>query len=208
MSTGRTAWKREQRAGATSLVATGGGLLFGGDTNGRFRALDQRTGEVLWEVNLGSHVSGFPVTFAVERQAVRRREHRRHAEHDGPRDAHARAARGQRQQSLRVRAAGLRSGVGASYRALHARATERRRHRTEMQRAGELAVRAERGLVLDVTLIAVEHHVVAPLRARSTRPCRPARSDRTLPACTYRSARRRSARACIAPRSDCRPPSS
>jgi alcohol dehydrogenase (cytochrome c) len=65
VSTGRTEWKREQRAGATSLVATGGGLLFGGDTNGRFRALDQRTGEVLWEVNLGSHVSGFPVTFAV-----------------------------------------------------------------------------------------------------------------------------------------------
>jgi alcohol dehydrogenase (cytochrome c) len=65
VSTGKTTWKREQRAGATSLIATGGGLLFGGDTNGRFRALDQRTGEVLWEVNLGSHVSGFPVTFAV-----------------------------------------------------------------------------------------------------------------------------------------------
>jgi PQQ-dependent dehydrogenase (methanol/ethanol family) len=65
VSTGRTAWKREQRAGATSVIATAGGLLFGGDTNGRFRAYDQRTGEVLWEVNLGSHVSGFPATFTV-----------------------------------------------------------------------------------------------------------------------------------------------
>jgi outer membrane protein assembly factor BamB len=65
VSTGRTAWKREQRAGATSVIATAGGLLFGGDTNGRFRAYDQRTGEVLWEVNLGSHVSGFPATFSV-----------------------------------------------------------------------------------------------------------------------------------------------
>jgi alcohol dehydrogenase (cytochrome c) len=65
VETGETAWKHEQRAGATSLVATGGGLLFGGDVQGRFRAFDQRTGEVLWEVNLGSQVTGFPVTFAV-----------------------------------------------------------------------------------------------------------------------------------------------
>ncbi|HEY8519508.1 MAG TPA: PQQ-binding-like beta-propeller repeat protein [Gammaproteobacteria bacterium] len=65
-STGRTAWKYEQRAGMLSLVATGGGLLFGGDVNGRFRAFDQETGEVLWEVNLGSPVNGYPVTYAVD----------------------------------------------------------------------------------------------------------------------------------------------
>jgi alcohol dehydrogenase (cytochrome c) len=63
--TGRLAWKYEQRAAMTSLVATGGGLLFGGDANGRFRAFDQKTGQVLWEVNLGSPVTGYPVTFAV-----------------------------------------------------------------------------------------------------------------------------------------------
>jgi alcohol dehydrogenase (cytochrome c) len=63
--TGKTVWKHEQRAGALSLVATGGGLVFGGDANGRFRAFDDRSGKVLWEVNLGSPVSGFPVTFAV-----------------------------------------------------------------------------------------------------------------------------------------------
>jgi len=66
VSTGRVEWKREQRAGATSLLATGSGLLFGGDTSGRFRAFDQRTGDVLWEVNLGSHVSGYAVTYAVD----------------------------------------------------------------------------------------------------------------------------------------------
>ena len=49
-----------------SLVATGGGLIFGGDVNGRFRALDQETGAVLWEVNLGSSVSGYPITYAVD----------------------------------------------------------------------------------------------------------------------------------------------
>jgi len=63
--TGITTWKYEQRAGTTALVATGGGLLFGGDVSGRFRALDQTTGKVLWEVNLGSSVTGFPITYAV-----------------------------------------------------------------------------------------------------------------------------------------------
>ena len=47
-------------------VTTGGGLVFGGDVNGRFRALDQETGEILWEINLGSAVTGFPVSYAVD----------------------------------------------------------------------------------------------------------------------------------------------
>ena len=64
--TGATVWKHEQRAATMSLVATGGGLVFGGDVNGRFRAFDHETGEVLWEINLGSPVSGFPVTWAVD----------------------------------------------------------------------------------------------------------------------------------------------
>jgi alcohol dehydrogenase (cytochrome c) len=65
VETGKTTWKYEQRAGTTALVATAGRLLFGGDTNGRFRALDMDTGKVLWEVNLGSAVTGFPMTFAA-----------------------------------------------------------------------------------------------------------------------------------------------
>ncbi len=64
--TGRTTWLREQRAATLSLVTTGGGLVFGGDVSGRFRALDHETGEVLWEINLGSPVTGFPITFAVD----------------------------------------------------------------------------------------------------------------------------------------------
>ncbi len=68
VETGQTRWLYEQRAATMSLVATGGGLLFGGDTNGRFRAFDQDTGEVLWEVNLGSPVTGYPITFAVNGQ--------------------------------------------------------------------------------------------------------------------------------------------
>jgi PQQ-dependent dehydrogenase (methanol/ethanol family) len=63
--TGKTVWRFDQRAGMMSMVATGGGLIFGGDTNGFFRAWDQENGKVLWQINLGSPVTGYPVTFAV-----------------------------------------------------------------------------------------------------------------------------------------------
>jgi len=46
-------------------VATGGGLIFGGDASGRFRAFDQKDGKVLWETDLGAPVTGYPITFAV-----------------------------------------------------------------------------------------------------------------------------------------------
>ena len=64
--TGELLWIHEQRAATSSLMTTGGGLVFGGDHNGRFRAHDHETGEVLWEVNIGSPVTGFPVTYAHE----------------------------------------------------------------------------------------------------------------------------------------------
>ena len=64
--TGRVTWNYQQRAATMALAATGGGLVFGGDVNGRFRAFDDTTGEILWEINLGSPVSGFPITYAVD----------------------------------------------------------------------------------------------------------------------------------------------
>ena len=64
--TGEVVWNYQQRAATMALAATGGGLVFGGDVNGRFRAFDDRTGEILWEINLGSPVSGFPITYAVD----------------------------------------------------------------------------------------------------------------------------------------------
>jgi alcohol dehydrogenase (cytochrome c) len=63
--TGKITWKHEQRAGMMSLVATGGRLIFGGDAVGHFMALDQETGKVLWDVNLGSPVTGYPITYSV-----------------------------------------------------------------------------------------------------------------------------------------------
>jgi alcohol dehydrogenase (cytochrome c) len=63
--TGEVLWKREQRAGVMSMVATGGGLVFGGDVAGNFTAYDEKTGEVLWQHNVGSPISGYPVVYAV-----------------------------------------------------------------------------------------------------------------------------------------------
>jgi alcohol dehydrogenase (cytochrome c) len=69
--TGETRWEHRQRAGVMSVVATAGGLVFGGDVAGKFKALDDATGEVLWEHNIGAMISGYPVSFAVGgRQAV------------------------------------------------------------------------------------------------------------------------------------------
>ncbi len=64
--TGESRWLHSQRSATMSLVATGSGLVFGGDVNGRFRAFDQETGEVLWEINLGSAVTSFPISYAVD----------------------------------------------------------------------------------------------------------------------------------------------
>ena len=99
--TGATTWMYEQRAATMALAATGGGLVFGGDVNGRFRAFDDRTGEILWEINLGSPVSGFPITYAVAGRQLRggRRRHRPLPRSD------AGAAAEQRQQPVRVRPA-------------------------------------------------------------------------------------------------------
>jgi alcohol dehydrogenase (cytochrome c) len=65
VETGKTLWKFDNRSGVLPLMTTGGGLLFGGDVNGNLRAFDQDTGKVLWEINLGSPVDGFPVTYTV-----------------------------------------------------------------------------------------------------------------------------------------------
>jgi alcohol dehydrogenase (cytochrome c) len=64
--TGETLWNLEQPAGAMAMAATGGGLVFGGDAAGHFRAYDETTGEILFDVALGSPISGYPVTYAVD----------------------------------------------------------------------------------------------------------------------------------------------
>ena len=67
VATGELLWEYKQAAPwLGGLVATGGGLLFGGDINRRFRALDQETGEVLWETILNSRITGGAISYAVD----------------------------------------------------------------------------------------------------------------------------------------------
>ena len=40
-------------------MTTGGGLVFGGDVNGRFHAFDQKSGQVLWETGNAGTASSF-----------------------------------------------------------------------------------------------------------------------------------------------------
>ncbi|MBO9603711.1 MAG: PQQ-binding-like beta-propeller repeat protein [Novosphingobium sp.] len=66
VATGKTAWQLDQRAGMMSLLSTGGGVVFAGDAVGRFKALDDTTGQKLWEVNLASPVGGYPISYAAD----------------------------------------------------------------------------------------------------------------------------------------------
>jgi len=67
ISTGRLAWRHEQRAAVIgTAVSTAGGLLFIGDINRRFMAFNDSTGELLWQAIVSAPVSGSAVSYAVD----------------------------------------------------------------------------------------------------------------------------------------------
>lgn len=65
-ATGKLVWMKSQSYPATSgMLATGGGLVFYGDPEGYFNAVDDETGEHLWSFQTGSGIHGNPTTHTV-----------------------------------------------------------------------------------------------------------------------------------------------
>ena len=74
IDTGELRWRNGRSVAMGSLVATRGGLVFGGDRDGRFHAFDRTTGKDIWSTSLGLGLgpsTHFPITYEVdERQYV------------------------------------------------------------------------------------------------------------------------------------------
>lgn len=66
-ATGKKMWTFPTKYfNVSSLLATAGDLIFGGDLEGNAYALDARTGEKLWSFNTGGRIVSPPVTFSVD----------------------------------------------------------------------------------------------------------------------------------------------
>ena len=51
---------------SSGLLAAAGGLVFAGDREGYFIALDAKTGKVLWKFQTGGSVSAPPVSYMLD----------------------------------------------------------------------------------------------------------------------------------------------
>ena len=64
--TGERVWEftleNQPQAG---VMSTAGGLVFGGDEDGRFFALDEETGRQLWSASTGGRIAASPITYLI-----------------------------------------------------------------------------------------------------------------------------------------------
>jgi alcohol dehydrogenase (cytochrome c) len=59
-------WSYQQHAPfTTAALTTAGGLTFVGDADRYFKALDTKTGKLLWQTRLGTAAQGFPISYSV-----------------------------------------------------------------------------------------------------------------------------------------------
>jgi len=67
LATGRVVWIHRQRAPlVSSLLATGGGLVFVGALDRFFSAYDAATGKLVWQTQLNAAPNSSPVTYSVQ----------------------------------------------------------------------------------------------------------------------------------------------
>jgi alcohol dehydrogenase (cytochrome c) len=67
--TGKRAWTYRSPGGvamSASAMATGGGIVFGGNVDRQFFALDANNGKLLWQSRLNGDISGGPISFAID----------------------------------------------------------------------------------------------------------------------------------------------
>jgi len=65
-NTGKIRWKvKTQQPMIGGVLATAGGIIFTGEGNGRFNALDSSTGNILWSFQAGAGVNAPPVSYTV-----------------------------------------------------------------------------------------------------------------------------------------------
>jgi alcohol dehydrogenase (cytochrome c) len=66
IDTGKVAWKYDtEQPLIGGGLATGGGLYFFGEGNGLFKALDSKTGKLLWSFQCGAGANAMPVSYTV-----------------------------------------------------------------------------------------------------------------------------------------------
>ncbi|MBU4612830.1 PQQ-binding-like beta-propeller repeat protein [Achromobacter sp. GG226] len=67
VKSGKLLWVQKQAAiFSSSVMTTGGGLVFTGDSMREFAAYDQKDGNKLWQVKLNTTVGGHPTTYSVD----------------------------------------------------------------------------------------------------------------------------------------------
>ncbi len=69
LTTGKRVWDYKQigsRTYGAGLLSTSGGLIFAGDDQGIFTALDARTGQPLWHFNTGQKITASPMTYSFQ----------------------------------------------------------------------------------------------------------------------------------------------